>query len=374
MPSTLQTLLTSNPIDKFNWGSVSANPGLDDNFVNSFNAPWDMKMLCINSSISLECVMNLPFIKKFDIYRNCIITIYSIDYLHLRENLPLSFILNNDIAKDWYLSSSTTTFTLDELEENLHHSWDWYELSANPCVTVEFALQHPEINWDWFSLSTTARDVMNFILDSSIPFKWDGLSTNTSITSEFIDEHINLPWNFEYLSVNKTITVEFIRKHIDREWNWDYLSRNPNLTESFIVEYSTKQWDWSGLSINIAVTPKIVFSNPNFNWDWRELTRNPNFTPEIMLASPQYLWVWRFISDNPSCTAEFINNHPEINWNWEKLSANKFEYHPDYRGILAMRLQKLLTKQFKAFKKYRREQLIKIKISQYMVDYILEFV
>jgi hypothetical protein len=91
-----------------------------------------------------------------------------------------------------------------------------------------------------------------------------GLSCNPSITSEFIEKHLNQSWYWgkNGLSSNPAITTEFIEKHINRNWWWgsNGLSSNPSITTDFIEKHINRGWWWenNGLSSNPSITVDFV--------------------------------------------------------------------------------------------------------------------
>ena len=57
-----------------------------------------------------------------------------------------------------------------------------------------------------------------------------------------------LPWNWNYLSSNPSITMRDVLENPDKPWNWRQISANPSITLSDIFKNKEKAWDWKAIS------------------------------------------------------------------------------------------------------------------------------
>ena len=309
---------------------------------------------------------------------------YYIDMTHPKVNFPL---LNAWIWCDNGLSANPS-ITQEFILKYIEKPWIWgkHGLSKNPAITpnfVEYIMEnYPNIKWHWGcgGLSENPSITQEFILKYiDKPWKWGlycSLATNPVVTPDFLEHimehypHIKFLWRCGGLSSNKSITSEFVLKHIARPWNWGVfgLSKNPAIKPEF-VEYIMKnnnypyiKWYWgkNGLSSNPSITPEFIIRHLDEEWCWNggkeSLSANPAVTPDflefIMFISTQYSiekpqnkhfeyymnyynkfapsnsnlsieLTWGYgVSLNPSITLEFIKTHLDQEWNWRELSSN----------------------------------------------------
>jgi hypothetical protein len=306
---------------------------------------------------------------------------YYIDMTHPKVNFPLG---NAWVWCDNGLSANpsiTQSFVLKYIDK----PWKWGEcgLSSNPAITpnfVEYIMEnYPNIRWHWgcgglsINPSITKEFVLKYI---DKPWRWGlyySLATNPVVTPDFLEHimehypHIKLRWGYGGLSSNPSITLEFVLKYIKKPWNWGEfgLSRNPAITPKF-VEYIMKNyprikfhWGKNGLSSNTSITPEFIIRHLNKNWDWGKekgsLSANPAVTPDFIefimflvyhqtMERPrnkQFEYYTHYYNKfapsihgeilnniygvvyNPSITLEFIETHMSyIKHNWYCLSSN----------------------------------------------------
>jgi hypothetical protein len=69
------------------------------------------------------------------------------------------------------------------------------------------------------------------------------------------------PWDWKHLSSNPSITMNFILTNPDKDWYWIDISSNPSITPEFIMNNLDKPWYWgrNGLSRNLSITSNFIW-------------------------------------------------------------------------------------------------------------------
>ncbi len=134
--------------------------------------------------------------------------------------------------------------------------------------------------------------LQNLLKHLDKPWYWGhfGLSSNPSITPDFIEKHLDEDWDWQALglSINPNITSEFIERHLDKNWIWSCLSHNPNITTEFIEKYIDKSWDWE----------KFGLSNNNFNFNYFEYKNQKNKLFKNKFFNEIENWLWKPICND----------------------------------------------------------------------------
>lgn len=187
-------------------------------------------------------------------------------------------------------------------------------------------------------------------------WRWDGISANPNITTEWITSHPDKPWCLLNLSCNPSLTMKFCLEflipklnQLEKEdkknrlpvWCWDYLSGNPGLKIAEILQLTSLddaekyKWNWKIISRRGDVTIEMLFPTIDSKdaaaaidarkWDYEEASSNPNLTTEIVLCHPE-LWDWMKIATNSAVapTKELIT-HPQYKL---RLWGNLLSLHP----------------------------------------------
>lgn len=183
---------------------------------------------------------------------------------------------------------------------------------------------------------------------------WNLVSSNPSISLDFVLQHPNLPWLPKYVSMNSSITEADVVSNLEYPWDFEGLCMNPNMSMSFFNRYVVKpvevhRIDWHLLSSNPSITMIDVINNPTYSWDDRYLSLNPNLTSNFILnegksrnwyvplvssnsgiterdifkstLSSMFDWDYRNLSANPNLPIAFVNNHMKKNWNFHSIST-----------------------------------------------------
>lgn len=162
-------------------------------------------------------------------------------------------------ACDW----SRTSELIDDMKyvhtyTNIH-PWDWEALCRNP----------------HFEMSDT------LLLKDTVPLVWGqyGLSMNPT-HFDMIKNHPNdydWFWGIGGVSSNKSITLEFIEQHADRlSFKVGGISSMPCTTLEFVLDHPEYPWVWGeyGLSTFLKVSKKQVEMYPDLPWDHNALENN----------------------------------------------------------------------------------------------------
>ena len=89
-----------------------------------------------------------------------------------------------------------------------------------------------------------------------------------------ISENPDKPWDFFCgVSYNTNVTIEFIEEHSHHEWDWEFISKSVHLTVDIIQKYSNK-FNWVNLSSNPHLTVEIIESTIDKHWQWQYISRN----------------------------------------------------------------------------------------------------
>lgn len=174
-------------------------------------------------------------------------------------------------------------------------------------------------------------------------FQFAGVSRCTTLTTDFVERHIDKKWDWLDLSRNRVVTPELVERHANKPWVWGRstkmfdrtrfsgLSNNPSITPEFVLRHLDKDWDWGygGLSDNRSISMDLVEKTLDKPWNWHSLACNPAIKPEFV---KYYLLLLegRKLNDsillgslamNPLTTPEFIDQHQDLAWPW-RLVAN----------------------------------------------------
>ena len=160
---------------------------------------------------------------------------------------------------------------------------------------------------------------------------WTRVSSNPSISFDFILNHPELPWIPKYVSCNSSITESDVNNHLDYTWNFEGLCMNPNMSLAFFNQYIIKpdvvhRIDWHLLSANPCISMIDIIHNPKYKWDDRYLSANPNLTSNFVLnEGSKRNWFVPLVSSNPGITSRDIFKstlNTMFDWDYRNLSAN----------------------------------------------------
>ena len=241
--------------------------------------------------------------------------------------------------------------------------WDYGKLSFNPNMTIDFVKQNLSKSWDWEGLSMLLP-INDILQNLNMPWKFDYVSKNKSVTHNDIMEHPDLPWNFGFLSehidvnfvyanpdlpwdfkaLSHRMNLNFIQENPNKNWSWvNIISRHPDLTLEIILKELGDTNNWrSTWFMNPNITFKDVIENPNLNVHMKSLYEKftseilnnmPAFIIDYKLASlyatlediqkrPDRFWDYENLSFNPNITIDFVKQNLLKNWNWNALTTN----------------------------------------------------
>lgn len=206
---------------RWSYPYLSSNPSIHiEDVIARPERSWDYTWLSSNRSIDYHSVVNHPDVK------------WDFRELSRNANLTMEIVKEHpDEAWDYQGLSMNESIGWKEVTENINSPWDWSALSArlpisreviekfgekmsfrhvseNPHITPDIILEFPLKNWDWLRLSSVLP--VSVIEEHPHPdlisgfWKWDWyhVSSNRSLSWEFVDRHPSAPWSFFALSQN----------------------------------------------------------------------------------------------------------------------------------------------------------------------------
>lgn len=193
------------------------------------------------------------------------------------------------------------------------------------------------------------------LLYPSAPWNWALVSSNPSVSFQFVLDHPELPWNPQYVSQNSSVTEQMVRNNLKYPWHYNGLCKNPNITMAFFNEYIIKpdevqRVDWHLLSAHPSIQMVDVINNPTYQWDDRYLSANPNITSNFIMNEGKnrnwfipsvssnpgitdrdifkstlkatYQWNYKNLSANPNLPIIYVHDNPTKDWNYHSISTN----------------------------------------------------
>lgn len=163
------------------------------------------------------------------------------------------------------------------------------------------------------------------------PWEWTAVSSNPSVSFQFINRHPQLPWNPVYASRNPSITESDVRGCPGFGWDYEVLCQNPNISLGFITDFiikpdAVKRINWGYISANPSVGIRDVLDNPTHDWDHQYLSSNPNITSNFILNEGSgFHWDRSLVSANAGITARDIfksSLKTLFEWDYRTLSTN----------------------------------------------------
>lgn len=236
------------------------------------NFDWDYKAISYNIYLKIDTILKLKNKLVFSILSEHVPVNYFLEhpelpwrYLdRLMPNIPVDLIrhlegLNvEDTTIFWYYASRNCSFSdiianLDlpwsfyfirdvknamNFIKNNNKTWNWEYLSEH--IPIDEIIKNPYLPWCYKTMSSNITITMNFIKSTSFYiFNWDSLSENPAITMNDIENNPDFPWNYEFISSNPNLTFVFLDKHSDKNWDYIRIFKNKFSTDSRIREMLT---------------------------------------------------------------------------------------------------------------------------------------
>ena len=243
---------------------------------------------------------------------------------------------------DRYITDNLESLTVDELEVS--------NFSCLEQLTQDMVLKFPNLPWNY----------------STKHF-------STTMSLEFIDNHIHFNWNWSIVSLNPNLTLEFVSKHRDKNWNWIYIAAGPKFTVCELEEYihiskillgtiyrddltsdfcnkylldihpndicsktrspkalceSKYEIDWVILSYNFFLEEDIIKDNLDKPWSWNVLSFCCKF--EIISNNPNFPWHWNVISYRPELDKNLVLKYIDKPWNWKNVVVHVHDIDSEF--------------------------------------------
>jgi len=229
----------------------------------------------------------------------------------------------------WFYLSYHEHLSIDLILNNLDHTeWNWYGVSKNSNITMEIVNQNPALPWNNRGLSRnpnlTIDQVLKCLEIEQNELDWGDISSHSNITMEIIATYPDLPWDWSHgVSSNPNLTIEFIRQYICKEWQWVKISRNRGITMKMIETNPDLPWSYVGISYNSNITTDMILTAPKEELDWSGISYNNALDFNLVIGCPALPWNWRAITMHPSLTIDIVLALPHIQWNFRVLSKHK---------------------------------------------------
>jgi hypothetical protein len=139
-------------------------------------------------------------------------------------------------------------------------------LSANPSFHVDFIDQllsiYQEVIHPFVERKCFEHDMYKQMYTITLMNMMNMMNVNTiQLSLLHIRLFVNsLEWGWSGLSSNSSVTIDFIQKHKDKRWNWgaDGLSSNSGIDYTFVQTFKDKPWEYIK-----NITFGSVFENPS---------------------------------------------------------------------------------------------------------------
>lgn len=239
------------------------------------------------------------------------------------EELLETFKGIKKIPWNWAHMSSIAPLKL--IQKYPEMAWDYNIISSR--VTWTFLIANPDKNWNWSKISSLPWVNMTLVKKYDLPWDYNALSANPSISIDDVLQNQKLPWNWDVLSRNFDFAT--IEANINLNWNWKIISDKSPMDYGFVRKYianpfSKVTWDWYLLSLHKDL-PKdlveyiILIACPNDEEIMRNLSNNQNLTAELVKSYTG--WDFHVLSQNPAITWKMVQEN-KGDWDFHELSQN----------------------------------------------------
>jgi len=220
---------------------------------------------------------------------------------------------------DWYKLCRNPSINSDFLEycmENGDKTGYYFypvALSWNPNLTMGFIKRHANLKWNVSDLSALPH-FDPYLLKDLYTDDWENYTLSTKIDINFVAKNRDIiRWCYKGLSSNLSLTTEFIDANPDKEFDWRHLTRHPCIDLNYIKAHPERSW----------TLVNFVY-NPNFNIDWLlylreqdseifnnrdtlyQASRHPNITMDDILNHGDIPWHYGGVASNPNINIKFI--------------------------------------------------------------------
>jgi hypothetical protein len=262
-----------------------------------------------------------------------------VNYNSLSDNDNLTWtIIKNNPNKNWNWTkiSSHHNITMDIIEQNPDDSiapgcpkWDYYGIVLNPNVTFDFILKNHNKIVTWHVVYN--RTVYNYVITekdliNNIDWEYKQLSRNRNL-GNYIKNNPEKPWDWNLVANHMNIKdLESLKPELfetDIPEFWINISSNETITVNFINKYKHKPLSWTKINMNDGLKMEDLERIPTLIWAY--LDGNSNFNSDFLmknLSSFEIYGEWNTISEHENITMEFIADHSELPWNPNNVINN----------------------------------------------------
>jgi hypothetical protein len=291
---------------------------VDINTALQYRYKWDWQLIAKNTPVDVVYKYKKHEIFKFIGYCNDI-TIQWIKN-HPDANIDIKTNWDFDETKvdmdnvnDFQIMTQLSEKTpIEIIAEYSDVSWVYGEVSSNPTLTSEYILSNINKNWSWDTILINKNVSISMLVESD---KWN------YIKKKFINYHTIRGDIFEIRTLkelNEIFGLKKLKKLLEELGS--ILPYNVNeLKEVGIFDYSIFS-RCKGLKIN------DILNEIKENLDWYALSQNSSFTERDIQYGMEKGIQWDFggLSSNPNITFDFVWKYRYKEWNWYKLCDNDF--------------------------------------------------
>lgn len=254
------------------------------------------------------------------------------DVLSENPNVSLKFAFDN-MHLDWYTIGLVINErnNLETIREYVAKGMplDEHYYCRNPnCTYEEFKELNCPDQYEEFLANSRHAEIA--IETNNIPFRWEYVSFNRFLSTEFMFRHINDFVLMRGLGLQAHslftdcdgITLDLVFGHPEIVWDWSLLSIKIPIQD--ILSHPELPWKYANLSMNNSVDMKII---KKLSFDWGDQIYSlPKITPEEFEKHHMPI-NYENMSANYNLTCEYMAANIDKPWNWEYLSFNRFIYN-----------------------------------------------
>ena len=237
--------------------------------------------------------------------------------------------IKNDIKNDYFISKFNSFELL--VHSTINFGWDFDSLSSNDSITENFILYYDTMFWNFSKLSEKKNLTQKLILNFKNTFLnyIEKILIHPCITIDFLINELQVPLSknvFSLISKNSKLTTKDMEKY-GEYIDYEQLSSNIYLDKNIFLIYSFNNWNMDKVSANPSLVSTLVLERTiTKNWNLEILYGNPSFNPELITKDKRWQKFTKEsmnnLSANPRLTSKFMKNNPKFPWMIKSLSKN----------------------------------------------------
>lgn len=247
--------------------------------------------------------------------------VYSREKINVQRDIE-NFLEENSTDEEFRLIGSNEAVSFDFIQKNIHRI-DIENTATNTSIPESFFDKHiDKFTWEGEGLSGLCQNTSlnGEFFERHYNEDWEGIwgiiSSNDSITEEYIESHMDYTWDWGYLSQRK-FSIAFFKRHIDKV-SWYALSQNSHLPISFFEEYIDRV-DWETIWTNTSITESFIEKYID-RVDWSILCGNSSVSESFFEKYIDRVDWWS-MGANSSLSRCFLEKYIDRFESWIDLSS-----------------------------------------------------